>query len=56
VYSRAVPVAYECFVWFEVLTGVVVNGSVFLIVTICSPMKITDVSEERATSIFRVEE
>jgi hypothetical protein len=35
---------------------VAVKNSVFWDITLCSPIKVTDVSEEHAASIFRIEE
>jgi hypothetical protein len=41
---------------FEDLTAMVRKSFVFWDIIACSPLKVTDVSEEHVTSIFRVEE
>jgi hypothetical protein len=42
------------YVGFEVLTPVVMKSSIFCDITLCSPLKSADVSEERVASTFRV--
>jgi hypothetical protein len=44
------------FVRFEVLTAVALKVTIFRDVTSCSLVHFTDVSEERTSYIFRVEE
>jgi hypothetical protein len=41
---------------FEVLTAVVMKSFVFWDIMLCSPLKVTSVSEEHIASIFRAEE
>jgi hypothetical protein len=41
---------------FECLTEVVMKSSILFDITLCSPLKSNDVSEEHVASIFRVEE
>jgi hypothetical protein len=41
---------------FEVFTAVVMKSIIFWDMTPCSPLSLTDVSEEHIASIFRVEE
>jgi hypothetical protein len=44
------------FVGFGVFTAVVMESIIFWDMTPCSPLSLTDVSEELIASIFRVEE
>jgi hypothetical protein len=44
----------SAFVGAEVLVVVVMKSSVFWDVTLCSPFKSADVSEELVTSLFKV--
>jgi hypothetical protein len=46
---------YTLSVGCEVLTVMVIESSIFLDITQCSPVKVCDVSEEHITSIFSVE-
>jgi hypothetical protein len=43
-------------VGFEVITAVVMKCPIFWDITPCSPLKVTDVSEEHVSSIFKVKE
>jgi hypothetical protein len=45
---------YWSFVWFEVLTEMVVKSLLFWDITPCSRCKSTDISEEHIVSIFKV--
>jgi hypothetical protein len=43
------------YVGFEVLTAVVMQITLFWDIMPCSPLKVTNVSEEHIASIFRIE-
>jgi hypothetical protein len=47
---------YVCTVGFVILTAVVMKSSTSWDITPCSPLKVSDVSEEHVAPIFRVEE
>jgi hypothetical protein len=46
---------WKC-VCFEVLTALVMKSSIFWDITPCSPLKVSDHSEEHIASIFRIED
>jgi hypothetical protein len=46
----------ESYIGFEVLTAMIMKSTIFCDITLCNPLKVTDVSEEPTASIFRVED
>jgi hypothetical protein len=46
---------HNLYVGLEVLTAVIMKGSIFWGITPCSPVKVVDVSEENVAAILRIE-